>query len=303
VNLTVIVGLAAGGGGLLLLLVIASGARVVHERERGVVFRLGRLRRVWRPGLHWMLPLGIDRLVRVDARIGVVEVRTHDAITLDQAMVRLVADVYYQVVNPQLAVSKVADHRASTAAVAEGQLRGVAGKVSLDDLLGMRSQLSPVATKVIDDEVEPWGVRVVNVEIKDVVLSEAMQRALVRQAEATRERKAKIAAAEGELEAARALTEAAGMMEERPAALQLRYLQTLSEIGTGRSTVVVFPVPIDLLQSWLNMRGRLSNGHADPEVMASGHAQGADAPQRPVPPAAPAAAPSTPQWPDWYRPI
>ncbi|MBV8300543.1 MAG: slipin family protein [Candidatus Dormibacteraeota bacterium] len=295
-NLTVIVIAAAAAA--IVLLVVVSGGRVVHEHERAVVFRLGRLRRISAPGLRWLLPLGIERAVRVDVRINSVEVQTHEAITLDQAMVRVVATLYYQVVNPQLAVSKVSDFREATASLAEAQLRGILGKVTLDDLLSMRAQLGPSVTKVIDDEVEPWGVRIISVELRDVILSEAMQRALARQAEAERERKSKIAAAEGELLAAKALVAAAGMMADRPAALQLRYLQTLSEIGTGRSTVVVFPVPIDLLQSWAEMRtrGREGNGEARLTGSAAGTAQhvAAQPAREPEPPA--------PQWPDWYRP-
>jgi regulator of protease activity HflC (stomatin/prohibitin superfamily) len=295
VYLTVIV--AGSAAFVVLLLLLALSARVVHEHERGVVFRVGRLRRVLKPGLRWMLPLGLERLVRIDARITCMQVHSHDAITLDQVLVRVVADVYYQVVNPQLAVTKVVDYREATGSIAEGQMRSVLGKVTLNDLLSMRTQLSPTVIKVIDDEVEPWGVRITNVEIKDVLLSEAMQRALARQAEAERERQSKIAAAEGELQAAKSLAAAAGMMADRPAALQLRYLQTLSEIGTGRSTVVVFPVPLDLLQSWLEMRVRVRNGDGDaPQSLPAGPRQAAAA-RAPQP-----AAPPEPQWPDWYHP-
>lgn len=295
-NLTVIV--IAAAAAVIVLLVVVSGGRVVHEHERAVVFRLGRLRRISAPGLRWLLPLGIERAVRVDVRINTVEVQTHEAITLDQAMVRVVANVYYQVVNTQLAVSKVSNFREATAALAEAQLRGILGKVTLDDLLSMRAQLGPSVTKVIDDEVEPWGVRIISVELRDVILSEAMQRALARQAEAERERRSKLAAAEGELEAARALAAAAGMMEDRPAALQLRYLQTLAEIGTGRSTVVVFPVPIDLLQSWAEMRGRAREGNGEARLTGTASGGGQPVPAQP----AREPEPPAPQWPDWYRP-
>jgi regulator of protease activity HflC (stomatin/prohibitin superfamily) len=308
-NLGVILGIA--GAGVLLLVLLLSGLRVVHEHERAVVFRMGRLHRVRSPGLRWLLPLGIDRLQRVDVRILSIRVDSHDAITVDQVLARVIADVYFQVVNPQLAVTKVADYREATGHVAETQLRSVISKVALNDLLSSRELLSPAVTKVMDDETEPWGVRITNVDLKDVLLSDAMQRALARQVECERERQAKIAAAEGELQAARSLAEAAGTLAERPAALQLRYLQTLGEIGNGRSTVVVFPVPLDLMRAWLDFRGGAHNGRSEEQPPAEQEAYGRHLPPTAPPTSngpssSPARQPAQPepaqQWPEWYRP-
>jgi len=252
-NLTLIVIAGVGAAALIAWL---AGLRVVNEYERGVVFRLGRYDHTAGPGLRYLLPLWIDRMTRVDVRTYSVEAPSQEVLTLDKVLVRVVATAYLQVVDPRLVVSEVADYRSAAAHLLRSTLRSVIGQITLQVLVTERERVSGTLTSILDQETEAWGVRVSTVEIKDVELSPAMLRALGRQAEAEREKIAKIISAEGELEAARTLTDAAGVIASSPNALQLRYLQTLSEIGGDRNTVVVFPMPIDLVQPLFDLQAR-----------------------------------------------
>jgi regulator of protease activity HflC (stomatin/prohibitin superfamily) len=252
-SLTLVV-LAAVAGAVVLLFL--TGLRLVNEYQRGVVFRLGRMSHMKGPGLRLVIPI-LDRVVKVDLRAVHFEIPTQEVITNDNVLVTVRAVVYIQVVNPPLAVTKVVDYRSAAGHLVQSSLRSTLGQVSLADLLTDRDKVNALLARVINEELEPWGIQTTAVEIKDVLLPESMLRALGREAEAEREIKAKLVAAEGELATARALTDAAGALATTPNALQLRYLQTLTEIGNERSTVVVFPVPIDIVQPILEMQGRL----------------------------------------------
>jgi len=251
-NLTLIVLIAVAGGALFVWLL---GIRVINEYERGVVFRLGRLSHMKSPGLRMVIPL-IDRVVKVDLRTIDLEVPALEVLTQDHVAVTVSAVVYLQVVNPPLAVIKVANYRAATMQLVQSTLRSVLGQVLLNDLLSERERVNEAIGRVLDDETEPWGVKVSMLEIKDAQLPETMLRALGREAEAERETRAKLISAEGELAAARALTDAALVIAAAPNALQLRYLQTLREIGGEQNTVIVFPMPIDLVQPIIDAQGR-----------------------------------------------
>jgi len=292
VNPTLIVIVAVSGVALLLLL---SGLRLINEYQRGVVFRVGKYLRMLDPGLRFVVPLGVDRVVRVDVRTTAVEVPSQDVITVDNVMVRVLAAVYFQVVNPPLAVTKVADYRQATAYLVQSSLRSFIGRVSLHQLLTGRDLINEMLRRIVDDETEPWGIRVSLVEFKDVQIPEALQKAMGREAEAEREKNAKIITADGELAAAQRLSDAAELIADRPSALQLRYLQALTEIGGGdRNTVVVFPVPIDLVQPLLDMQARMTKTPGDRGTRQ--RADGASAPPpRTAPPApAPPAEPASP---------
>jgi regulator of protease activity HflC (stomatin/prohibitin superfamily) len=215
----------------LVVFVWVAGLRIVHEYERGVVFRLGRFQHVAEPGLRWVLPLGMERMLRVDARTYSIETPPQDAMTLDKVLVRVVATAYLQVVDPRLVVTEVTDYRSAAGLLLRSTLRSVLGQITLQVLLAERERVNGTLTSVLDRETEAWGVRVSTVEIKDVELSQSMVKALGLQAEAEREKIAKIINAEGEVEAARKLTVAAGVIGASPSALQLRYLQALTEIG------------------------------------------------------------------------
>ena len=289
---TLIAIVAVSGVALLLLL---SGLRLINEYQRGVVFRVGKYLRMLDPGLRFVVPLGVDRVVRVDVRTTAVEVPSQDVITVDNVMVRVLAAVYFQVVNPPLAVTKVADYRQATAYLVQSSLRSFIGRVSLHQLLTGRDLINEMLRRIVDDETEPWGIRVSLVEFKDVQIPEALQKAMGREAEAEREKNAKIITADGELAAAQRLSDAAELIADRPSALQLRYLQALTEIGGGdRNTVVVFPVPIDLVQPLLDMQARMTKTPGDRGTRQ--RADGASAPPpRTAPPApAPPAEPASP---------
>ncbi|WP_432872179.1 slipin family protein [Microbispora rosea] len=229
----------------LLLVGALTGLRVLREYERAVVFRLGRVLPLRGPGLVVLIPLA-DRMVRVDLRTIALTIPPQEAITRDNVPVRVNAVAYFKVVDPVRSVNEVENHAVATSQLAQTSLRSVLGRHDLDALLAERDRLGESLQKVLDDQTEPWGVKVDLVEIKDVEIPEAMQRAIARQAEAERERRAKVINAEGEVQAARNLREAARTLSADPAAIQLRYLQTLLELGgEGRSTIV-YPVPVDL---------------------------------------------------------
>lgn len=227
--------------------------RVVPEYERGVLFRLGRIAGVKGPGLFFLLPLA-DRMVKVDLRTITLDVPAQEAISRDNVTVKVNAVVYFQVIDPIRSVIKIEDVRRATLQIAQTSLRNVIGQSTLDQLLQDREQINQTLQHIIDDATEPWGVKVTIVEIKDVELNQTMIRAMARQAEAERERRAKIISAEGDFQAAQKLAEAAEIMGAEPGAMTLRYLQTLQEIGVEHNSTIVFPIPIDLISDFLQSR-------------------------------------------------
>ncbi len=262
--------LAAIGIIIVLVLVgLTSAIRIINEYERGVLFRLGRLMDVKGPGLRLIIPFGIDRLVKIDLRTITLEVPPQEVITLDNVTVKVNAVIYFLVINPNWAVTKVMNYVNATSQIAQTTLRSVLGQSSLDTLLADREKINTVLQKIIDEQTEPWGIKVSTVEIKDVELPQTMQRAMAKQAEAEREKRAKIIHAEGEFSAASQLAEAAKIIATQPSALQLRYLQTLTEIGVERNTMIVFPMPIDLIQPLLDIRSRAPGSPAAPSGAAS----------------------------------
>ena len=237
---------------LFVLLVLgvaaaASSVRVLREYERGVVFRLGRLMEQRGPGLLVMIP-SIDRLVRVSLRTVTLTVPPQEIITRDNVPARVTAVAYYRVINPSLAVTEVENFEDATLQIAQTTLRSILGVVDLDTLLSEREHLNESLQQVIDTQTEPWGIKVTMVEIKDVEIPERMQHAIARQAEAERERRAKIINAEGEFQAAAKLGDAADVIGRNPVTIQLRYMQTLREIGGSQNSTIVFPMPIDLMR-------------------------------------------------------
>jgi len=232
------------------LMLAGASVRVLREYERAVVFRMGRLIALKGPGLVLLTP-AIDRMVRVSLRTVTLNVPPQDVITRDNVPARVDAVVYFRVVDPRQAVVQVESFLKATSQIAQTTLRSVLGKVDLDSLLSEREELNEELQKIIDDQTEPWGVKVTTVEIKDVGIPQAMQKAMARQAEAERERRAKVINAEGEFQAAARLSQAADVISVNPATMQLRYLQTLGEIGINQNTTVVFPLPIDLVKPLL----------------------------------------------------
>jgi regulator of protease activity HflC (stomatin/prohibitin superfamily) len=232
------------------LTVLASSVRVLREYERGVVFRLGRLTEQRGPGLQLLVP-SIDRMVRVSLRTVTLTIPPQEIITRDNIPARVTAVAYYRVVDPRKAVTEVENFNGATLQIAQTTLRSILGVADLDTLLADREHLNESLQQVIDTQTEPWGIKVTNVEIKDVEIPERMQHAIARQAEAERERRAKIINAEGEFQAAAKLGDAADVISRNPVTLQLRYLQTLREIGGGQNSTIVFPMPIDLMKPLL----------------------------------------------------
>jgi regulator of protease activity HflC (stomatin/prohibitin superfamily) len=235
---------------LAALVVGAFGLRVLREYERAVVFRLGRLLPIKGPGLVLLIPL-VDRMVRVDLRTVTLTIPPQEVITRDNVPARVAAVCYFRVVDPAAAVTEIEAFETATSQIAQTTLRSVLGGAELDQLLAERDQLNAELQRIIDEQTEPWGIKVATVEIKDVEIPEAMQRAMARQAEAERERRAKIINAEGEFQAAEKLAAAAEIIGRAPAALQLRYLQTLLEVGADQNSTIVFPLPLDLLKPFL----------------------------------------------------
>jgi regulator of protease activity HflC (stomatin/prohibitin superfamily) len=240
------------GAVLVLVLVLAySSIRIAREYERGVVFRLGRLIDLKGPGLFIILPFGVDRLTKVDLRVITLEVPPQEVITLDNVTVKVNAVVFFQVVDARAAIIRVFDYGQATSQIARTTLRAVLGQSSLDELLSGREKINQALQRIIEEHTQPWGIKVRTVEVKDVELPAAMQRALARQAEAEREKRAKIIAADGEFQAARRLTDAAGVMSAQPAALALRYMQTVLDMGPDRTSTIVFPIPLELIRPLL----------------------------------------------------
>ncbi|MGH7386854.1 MAG: slipin family protein [Candidatus Methylomirabilales bacterium] len=242
---------------VVLLYILASAIRVLKEYERAVIFRLGRLVGAKGPGLILLIPF-VDQMVRVSLRIVAMDVPSQDVITKDNVSVKVNAVIYFRVVNPESAVVEVEDFLYATSQIAQTTLRSVLGQSELDELLAEREEINRKLQRIIDDHTDPWGIKVTVVEVKHVDLPVEMQRAMARQAEAEREKRAKIIHAEGELQASEKLSQAAGIMAAEPIAIQLRYLQTLTEIGTEKNSTIIFPLPIDLIASLTNRRAESS---------------------------------------------
>jgi regulator of protease activity HflC (stomatin/prohibitin superfamily) len=241
--------LVGGGVGVvlvLLLLLLASALRILREYERGVVFQLGRFWKVKGPGLVVLIP-GIQQMVRVDLRVVVMDIPSQDVITRDNVSVKVSAVLYFRVVDPERAVIQVERFLEATSQLAQTTMRAVLGKHELDDLLAERERLNLDVQKILDAQTDTWGIKVTNVEIKHVDLNESMVRAIARQAEAERERRAKVIHAEGELQASYKLAEAAEVLARQPQALQLRYLETLTVIAADKNSTIVFPLPLDII--------------------------------------------------------
>jgi len=234
------------GGLVLVVVLIAASIKVLREYERGVVFLLGRFQRVKGPGLIIVIP-AIQQMVRVDLRTIVLDVPTQDVISKDNVSVKVNAVVYFRVIDPQLAIIQVVNFMEATSQLAQTTLRSVLGKHDLDEMLSERDKLNTDIQSVLDQQTDAWGIKVSNVEIKHVDLNESMVRAIAQQAEAERARRAKIIHAEGEQQASEKLLEAANMLSQRPEAMQLRYLQTLTQIAGDKSSTIVFPLPMDVV--------------------------------------------------------
>jgi regulator of protease activity HflC (stomatin/prohibitin superfamily) len=235
---------------LLLIAILSSAVKIVQEYERGVIFRLGRLVGAKGPGLFFIIPI-VDRMVRIGLRVVTLDVPSQEAITRDNVTVKVNAVVFFRVVNPNDAVVQVEDYQRATWNISQTTLRNVIGQSELDDLLSNREAINHQLQQIIDEATEPWGVKVSIVEVKDVELAPNMVRAMARQAEAERERRAKIVHAEGEFAAAQRLADAAQRMATEPVSIQLRYLQTLSEISQEKNSTIIFPVPVNLLEGLL----------------------------------------------------
>jgi len=234
---------------IILLSLLPAAVKVVYQYEAGVVFRLGRLEKTRAPGLRFIIPF-IDRMRKVDTRVVTMDVPSQEAITRDNVTVKVNAVVYFRVMHPEAAVIEVYDYKLATYQIAQTTLRSVLGQSELDELLAHREKLNQQLQQIIDEETEPWGIKVSVVEIKDVELPSAMQRAMAAQAEAERERRAKIIHAEGEFQASQKLADAGKVIAEQPTALQLRYLQTLTEIATERTSIVAFPLPLEMFRAF-----------------------------------------------------
>jgi regulator of protease activity HflC (stomatin/prohibitin superfamily) len=234
---------------VILLILIPMSVKIVTEYERGVIFRLGRLVGAKGPGLFLIIPF-IDRMVKVDLRVVTMDVPSQEVITKDNVTVRVNAVVYFRVVDPEASVVKVLDHIRATSQISQTTLRNVLGQSELDELLMQREKLNQMLQKIIDEHTDPWGVKVSTVEIKEVELAEEMKRSMAAQAEAERERRAKIIHAEGELQASEKLAQAAHIIGREPATIQLRYLSTLTEIASEKNSTIIFPLPIEMLKAF-----------------------------------------------------
>jgi regulator of protease activity HflC (stomatin/prohibitin superfamily) len=242
------------------LMLVFSSIKIVPEYERGVVFRLGRLVGARGPGLFLLIPF-LERMVRVDTRVITLDVPAQEVITLDNVTIKVNAVLYFMVVNPDWAIVKVMDYIRATLQIAQTTLRSGVGQVDLDTLLARREQLNERLQKIIDEQTEPWGVKVTIVEVKDVELPQSMQRAMAKQAEAEREKRAKIIHAAGEFEASKMLAQAADVIAREPVTLQLRYLQTLTEIAVEKNSTIIFPLPVDTIKVFLDRLTAIHTGN------------------------------------------
>jgi len=240
---------------VIIVAILAASVRIIQEYERGVLFRLGRLVGERKAGLNFIIPF-IDRMVKIDLRIITLDVPSQEVITKDNVPVRVNAVVYFRVVNPTDAVIKVLNFISATSQISQTTLRNVLGQSELDDLLTEREKMNQALQQVIDEHTDPWGIKVSTVEVKDVELPDAMKRSMAAQAEAERERRAKIIHAEGEYQASAQLAEAGKVIAQEPATLQLRYLQTLTEIASEKNSTIIFPVPIDIFKAFMEKGGK-----------------------------------------------
>ncbi|NWJ98929.1 MAG: slipin family protein [Chloroflexi bacterium] len=258
-------------GAILLILIVGlfNSIKVVQEYERGVVFRLGRLVGAKGPGLFFIIPV-LDRVVKIDLRVVTLEIPTQEVITKDNVSVRVNAVLYFRVYDPAKAVINVTDFIRATLQIAQTTLRSVLGQSELDELLSLRDKINEILQRIIDKQTEPWGIKVSTVEVKDVELPQSMQRAMARQAEAEREKRAKIIHAEGELQASTSLAQAAHVMGTESQSMQLRYLQTLTEIAAEKNSTIIFPLPIDLLSTLMGGFG--GNGQRESQRTTNGSA-------------------------------
>ncbi len=236
--------------GLVLGVAILSSLRILYEYERGVIFRLGKLTVSKGPGLIFLVPFGVERMRRMDLRIVALDITPQDTITKDNVTLKVNAVVYFRVADPSRAVVEIEDYYYATSQLAQTTLRSVIGQSELDELLAEREKINEHVREIIDQGTDPWGIEVTSVEIKDIDLPHEMKRAMARQAEAERERRGKVIAAEGELQASRKLSEAARIMSENPASLQLRYLQTAVEIAAENNSTTIFPIPMELFPTY-----------------------------------------------------
>lgn len=240
---------------VIVLILLFSAIRILREYERGVIFRFGRLRGVKGPGIFLIIPF-VDRMIKVDLRTVTMDVPPQDVITRDNVPVKVNAVAYFRVMDPEKAVVKIERYMLATSQIAQTTLRSILGQAELDDLLARREKINQELQKIIDEQTDPWGVKVSTVEIKDVELPQSIQRAFARQAEAERERRAKIISAEGEFQASEKLSNAAEVLSKYPVSVQLRFLQTLKEIATEQNSTIVFPVPIDLVDAFIKNLGK-----------------------------------------------
>lgn len=248
---------------IFLFMLISASVKVVPEYQRAVLFRLGRLRGPKGPGLFLIIPI-VDRIMRVDLRTVTLDVPPQEVITKDNVPVKVNAVVYFRVIDPNAAVVQVQNYMMATSQIAQTTLRSVLGQADLDHLLTERDKLNQRLQEIIDEQTDPWGVKVSIVEVKDVEIPQGMQRAMARQAEAERERRAKVIAAEGEFQASEKLSLAAEVLSRTPTSLQLRYLQTLVEVAAEKNSTTIFPVPIDLLEPFLHAGRRLQEAAEQP---------------------------------------
>lgn len=241
---------------LFLLFIISNSVKILREYERGVIFRLGRLIATKGPGLILLIPL-VDRMVKVSLRTIVLDVPPQDVITKDNVSLKVNAVLYFRVLQAEKAIVEVEDYLGATSQLSQTTLRSILGQSHLDELLSERDQINRELQKIIDHQTEPWGIKVSNVEVKHVDLPPEMQRAMAKQAEAERERRAKVIHADGEFQASQKLADAAEIMNKQPQALQLRYLQTLTEIASEKNSTIIFPLPIDLVKPFLDIGQKL----------------------------------------------
>ncbi|MHB8828327.1 MAG: slipin family protein [Syntrophales bacterium] len=243
---------------VLVVMFLASAIRVLNEYERGVIFRLGRIIATKGPGLIILIPV-IDKMVRIDLRTITMEVQPQDVITHDNVSIKVNAVVYFRVIDPNSAVINIENYFTATSQLSQTTLRSVCGQMELDEILSEREKVNLQIQEILDRSTGPWGIKVSHVEVKQIDLPEEMKRAIAKQAEAERERRAKIINAEGEMQAAQKLVEAAALMETQPMSLQLRYLQTLNQIAAENNSTTVFPIPIDLFKPFLKLAEKFGN--------------------------------------------
>jgi len=241
-------------GIVIVLILLFSAIRILKEYERGVLFRFGRLRGTRGPGIFLIIPF-VDKITKVDLRTVTMDVPPQDVITRDNVPVKVNAVIYFRVLDPEKSVVKIEKYILATSQIAQTTLRSILGQAELDDLLARREKINQELQKIIDEQTDPWGIKVSMVEIKDVELPQSIQRAFARQAEAERERRAKIIGAEGEFQASEKLSNAAAVLSKHPVSVQLRFLQTLKEIATEQNSTIVFPIPIDLIDIFISKMG------------------------------------------------